>query len=67
MMERIIMAIVGSIFIIIGYLIGLNQNRKEKEYYQKQYEYYRNKYLEMALETTTIESSFLEDKNKSGI
>ena len=47
MMERIIMTIVGAIFIVIAYLIGLNENRKEKEYYQKQYEYYRNEYFHL--------------------
>ena len=46
-MERIIMSIIGGIFIFIGYSIGLNQNRKEKEYYQKQSEYYRNEYFHL--------------------
>lgn len=40
-LQRIIIAIVGSISIIVSYFIGLNQNRKEKEYYKKQYEYYK--------------------------
>ena len=39
--ERIIIAIVGSMCIIISFFIGLNQNRNEKEYYKKQYEYYK--------------------------
>lgn len=47
MMERIITGIVGVIFIVIAYLIGLNENREEKEYYQKQYEYYRNEYFHL--------------------
>ena len=49
-MEKIIMAITGVIFIIIAYLIGLNQNRKEKEYYQKEYQYYRNEYFHLKKE-----------------
>lgn len=46
-MERLIITILGIIFIIIAYLIGLNQNRKEKEYYQKEYQYYRNEYFNL--------------------
>ena len=29
-MEQLIMTIIGAMFIVIAYLIGLNQNRKEK-------------------------------------
>lgn len=49
-MEKIIMTIIGVIFINIAYLIGLNQNRKEKEFYRKQYEYYRNEYFHLKRE-----------------
>ena len=49
-MEKLIMTIIGSIFIVISYLIGLNQNRKEKEYYQKGYQYYRNEYFHLKRE-----------------
>ena len=49
-MEKIIMTIIGVIFINIAYLIGLNQNRKEKEYYQKEYQYYRNEYFHLKLQ-----------------
>lgn len=49
-MEKIIMTIIGVIFINIAYLIGLNQNRKEKEYYQKEYQYYRNEYFHLKRE-----------------
>lgn len=44
---EIIKGILEIIFIIIAYLIGLNQNRKEKEYYQKEYQYYRNEYFNL--------------------
>ena len=46
-MEKIIMTIIGVIFIIIAYLIGLNQNRKEKEYYKEEYKYYKNEYFNL--------------------
>lgn len=46
-MERLIITIIGAMLIVIAYLIGLNQNRKEKEYYQKEYQYYRNKYFNL--------------------
>ena len=46
-MEQLIMSIIGAMFIVIAYLIGLNQNRKEKEYYQKEYQYYRNEYFNL--------------------
>ena len=46
-MEQLIMTIIGAMFIVIAYLIGLNQNRKEKEYYQKEYQYYRNEYFNL--------------------
>lgn len=46
-MERLIITIILAMFIVIAYLIGLNQNRKEKEYYQKEYQYYRNKYFNL--------------------
>ena len=49
-MEKIIMTIIGAIFIVIAYLIGLNQNRKEKQYYQKEYQYYRNEYFHLKRE-----------------
>ena len=49
-MEKVIMIIIGAIFIVIAYLIGLNQNRKEKEYYQKEYQYYRNEYFRLKRE-----------------
>ena len=29
-MEQLIITIIGTMFIVIAYLIGLNQNRKEK-------------------------------------
>lgn len=44
-MNKIIMTIIIEIFCIIAYLIGLNENRKEKEFYRKEYEYYRNEYF----------------------
>ena len=46
-MDELIMTIIGAMFIVIAYLIGLNQNRKEKEYYQKEYQYYRNEYFNL--------------------
>lgn len=46
-MEKLIMTITGIMFIVIAYLIGLNQNRKEKGYYQKEYQYYRNEYFNL--------------------
>lgn len=49
-MEKLIMIIIGVIFIVISYLIGLNQNRKEKEYYQREYQYYRNEYFNLKKE-----------------
>ena len=49
-MEKLIMTIIGAIFLVISYLIGLNQNRKEKEYYQREYQYYRNEYFHLKRE-----------------
>jgi hypothetical protein len=46
-MERLIITIIGTMLIVIAYLIGLNQNRKEKEYYKKEYQYYSNKYFNL--------------------
>lgn len=46
-MVKLIITIIGAMFIVIAYLIGLNQNRKEKEYYQKEYQYYRNEYFNL--------------------
>ena len=49
-MGKLIMTIIGAIFLVISYLIGLNQNRKEKEYYQREYQYYRNEYFHLKRE-----------------
>ena len=49
-MEKIIMIIIGVIFIIIAYLTGLNQNKKEKEYYKEEYKYYKNEYFNLKRE-----------------
>lgn len=45
MEEKIITMIIGIVFIIISYLIGLNQNNKEKDFYKREYLYYRNEYF----------------------
>ena len=67
-MEKIIMTIIGAIFIIIAYLIGLNQNRKEKEYYKKEYQYYRNEYFYLKLQKCdkTYKNSLERGNNGKG-
>lgn len=47
--ERIILMIIGILFIIVSYSIGLNQNIKEKEYYKNQCEYYKNQYYKLKM------------------
>ena len=44
MIERIVMAIILSICILLAYLIGLSQNEQERKYYKKELEFYKNEY-----------------------
>lgn len=65
-MEKLIMTIIGAIFLVISYLIGLNQNRKEKEYYQREYQYYRNEYFHLKRENIKRGRILMENEIKVG-